>query len=119
MCGSRTIGGMNGLGVPARARAAAPCLVLACLAVGLPLARAAEPGTQPTSQPATAPVELVATTQPVSAPTTDPATQPATQAAAVPDTQPASQPLVVAVPGDGFILNFKDASIDAVLDQLS
>jgi general secretion pathway protein D len=51
---------------------------------------------------------------PVMQPATQPTTMPATTA---PTTAPTA--MVTTVPGDGLLLNFKDASIDSVLDQLS
>ena len=44
-----------------------------------------------------------------------PTTHPTTMAT----TAPSSTSMVKVVPGDGLLLNFKDASIDSVLDQLS
>ncbi|MGA2502181.1 MAG: secretin N-terminal domain-containing protein, partial [Tepidisphaeraceae bacterium] len=69
--------------------------------------------------PATQPV-IVAATQP----TTQPTTQPLVVATTQPTTQPttrssASTPHIVLQPGGRILLNFKEASIDSVLDELS
>ena len=55
------------------------------------------------------PLQTVAQTIPTTVPTTAPATQPARNGAGG----------VTSEPGGGMVLNFKDATIDAVLDELS
>ena len=70
--------------------------------------------TAPFSQPAT----TTAATQPLAeSPTTQPS--PTTRPIAAAATQPATRPVYVTKLDGGLILNFKDASIDAVLEQLS
>lgn len=100
-------------------------LCLAVCAVQLPVAvLAAEAETQPSTSPVTQPTVIV------DQPTTQPTTQPAV-VAEQPTTQPATQPTAAARPTEmpteayvrrlngALLLNFKDASIDAVLEQLS
>ncbi len=70
---------------------------------------------EPSTQPATAPADVIA----VVPPTTQPS--PGTQAVPTtrPSVPPATRPVYVTKLDGGLILNFKDASIDAVLEQLS
>src|SRR5947209_1322823 len=83
-----------------RARVLGPVVALA--AGGLFLRAADLPQTRPAAL----------ATQPAAAPATQPSTQPTTQPAG-PETQPATHP------AEKISLNFKDASLDTVLDHLS
>ncbi|HEX2971937.1 MAG TPA: type II secretion system secretin GspD [Tepidisphaeraceae bacterium] len=76
---------------------------------------AADPTTQPTTRPAVTTIPVPATQPlPPLLPTTRPTARPV---AAAPTTQPEIG--VTLAPGGGLILNFKDASIDTALEQLS
>ncbi|MCY2954379.1 MAG: type II secretion system secretin GspD [Planctomycetota bacterium] len=92
-----------------RAFSLASLFCILCLAFAVAAQSAA-----PSSQPAI----TTAATQPLAeSPTTQPS--PTTRPIAAAATQPTTRPVYVTKLDGGLILNFKDASIDAVLEQLS
>ena len=81
----------------------------------------AQPDSEPSAAAESAPSSLPsAATEPTTEPSTQALSQPASQATTKPSTQPeiATRPRTMPA-GDGLLLNFKDASVQAVLEYLS